>query len=158
MPLILLGVNLFRPGWKIDRRHFTITESLKTLLLKISQPRPVRTMPSLKITATLAVLALTFMAASVDAVGFFSRRRDQRTPKPLERPLSSHFRQRLGTPVSLTVAHSLTPAIVLIDSRAAITTTTRANSNLRKRPTRGTASYPATRTLILTLLLTVTNL
>lgn len=58
-------------------------------------------MASPKITAVLALLALTFLmaAASVDAIGFFSRRRDQRNPKPYERPLSSHFRQRLGTPV-----------------------------------------------------------
>lgn len=49
---------------------------------------------------TFAVLAvLTFVMASADAIGFFSKRRDQRNPKPYERPLSSHFRQRLGTAV-----------------------------------------------------------
>lgn len=112
-------------------------------------------MTSLKITATLALLALTFMAASVDAMGFFSRRRDQRNPKPFERPLSSHFRQRLGTPVRVQQRTSRTPlTYVIIDSRAAITTTTRAIFNLRRRPTRGTATQPPT--LILTLLLTVT--
>ncbi len=54
----------------------------------------------------LMMMIATLVAVSVDAEGFFSRRRNQKHQQNYQRPLNSNFRQRLGTQVNCRQAES----------------------------------------------------